>query len=84
MKGRSHTQVISGKILIGQIKARACDWAVEAKIGLGVLERGREEETRRQRRERRTKKEEVEGRWSSSTWSGGTTSSKGFHSWGIA
>lgn len=35
--------MISGESLIGQIKARVCDWAVEGKVGLGVLERRREE-----------------------------------------
>ena len=31
------TQVISSEILIGQIKARACDWEVEGKVELEVL-----------------------------------------------
>jgi hypothetical protein len=31
MRRRSHTQVVSGEILIGQIKARACEWVVEGK-----------------------------------------------------
>ena len=46
-------------------------------MGLEVLER------RRQKRERKEEDEEVEGRWSRTTWLGGATSSKGSHSWGI-
>jgi hypothetical protein len=44
------TQVISGEILIGQIKARACDWEVEGKVELEVLEKEKEE--RKGRRDR--------------------------------
>ena len=80
MSRGSHTQVISCEplpILTGQIKARACDWAVEGKVGLEVLER------RRQKRERKEEDEEVEGRWSRTTWPGGATSSKGSPSWGM-
>ena len=62
-------------ILTGQIKARACDWAVEGKVELKRLG------------ERKgggmTEEEEVEGRWSRTTWPGEATSSKGSHSWGI-
>ena len=45
-------------ILTGQIKARACDWAVEGKGGAGSLrgERGR----RKRDRERKMEEEEVE------------------------
>ena len=71
-------------ILTGQVKARACDRAVEGKGGAGgfrEVERGRRKG--RQRRERRMEEEEVEGRWSRSTRPGGTASSKGSHSWGI-
>ena len=44
-RSRSNTQVISGSILIVQIKARACHWAVEGKGGAeGFLEKGEKEE----------------------------------------
>ena len=53
-------------ILNGQIKTRACDWAVEEKGGAGGFregeEREEERERRRQRRERKTEEEEMEGR----------------------
>ena len=42
-------------ILTGQIKARACDWAVEGKGGAGGF---REEEEKKE--ERKTEEEEVE------------------------
>jgi hypothetical protein len=45
MRSRSHTQVMSDKILIGEIKARACDWAVEGK--------GRAESFRKRQRKKR-------------------------------
>ena len=48
------------------------------RVGLGVLER-----EEKKRRKRRMKKEEVEGRWSRTTWLGEAASSKGSHSWGI-
>lgn len=53
-------------ILNGQIKAGADDWAVEGKGGTG---RGKAME-----------EEEVEGRWSKTTWPGGAASSKGSQS----
>ena len=59
----------------------------KGKVGLEVLEREEEKEeegeTRIQRRERKTEEEEVEGRWSRTTWPGEATSSKGSHSWKI-
>ena len=70
MRSRTHTQVISLSlifILTGQIKTQANDRALEVKGGTGGL---REEE-------------EVEGRWSRTTWPEGTASDKGSHSWGI-
>jgi hypothetical protein len=53
---------------------------VEGKVKLEVLEKDVEEkkERRREGRERR-KEEEVEGRWSKSTWPKGTASNKEFH-----
>ena len=63
--------------MIGQWKGR---------VGLEVLEGGREEggeETRKCGRPRKTEEEEVGGRWSRTTWPGEATSSKGSHSWGI-
>lgn len=71
-------------ILTGQVKARACDRAVEGKGGAGgfrEVERGRRKG--RQRRERRMEEEEVEGRWNRCTWPGKATSNKGPHSEGI-
>ena len=55
-------------ILTGQIKARACDWAVEGKGGLEVIESGEG---------KKREEEEVEGRWSRTTWSEEALSSKG-------
>lgn len=71
-------------ILTGQTEARACDWTVEGKVGLGVLEREkrREEEGRQGDEEREEDKDEVEGRWSRSMWLGEATSSKGSRIWG--
>ena len=50
----------------------------KGKVGMEVLERERKEEkeTRRWRRERRMEKEGAEGRWSRSTWPGGTKESR--------
>ena len=51
---RSHTQVISLNllpILTGQIKARACDWAVEGK-GVKEWRKGEEAEEEGQRKKR--------------------------------
>lgn len=73
-------------ILTCKIKTRARDRAVEGKGGLKVLDTDREKggrETRRGRRERKTEEEEVEGKWSRSTWPRETTSCKGFRRWGI-
>lgn len=45
-------------ILTGQTEARACDWTVEGKVGLGVLEREKRRRRRgdkEMRRERKTK-----------------------------
>ena len=76
---RSHTQVISVEVLIGQIKARACDWAVEGK---GRAGRGRERKRKKRREEKRQRTEgEEDGgrrgrRWSRLMWPGGTASSK--------
>jgi hypothetical protein len=49
-------------ILTGQIKTRACDRAVEGKVGLEVLESGD-----KGKRKKKTEEEEVEGRWSRTT-----------------
>ena len=59
-RSRSHTQVMPGKILIGQIKARACDWAVEGKHSAESFRGGREGERREERRTQGTKMEEEE------------------------
>ena len=56
-------------ILTGQIKARACDWAVEGKGGAGGFRVGEE------RKER--------DKWSRTTWPGESANCKEFHSWGI-
>ena len=64
------TQVISLKILpilTCQIKARTAGWTVEGKGVMGGLK----------------EEEEVEGKWSRTTWPGETASSKESHSWGI-
>lgn len=56
------TQVWPGEILIGQIRLEpVCDWTVEGKVELRVLERGKRETEKRagQRME-----EEGRGRWS--------------------
>ena len=53
--------------LTGQIKARACDWAVEGKGGAGGF-----------REERKGK--ETEERWSRTTWPREATNNKGSHS----
>ena len=60
-------------ILIGQIKARACDWVMEVKVRLEILKRdkgGRREaeERKKLRRQRKSEEEEVERRWSRTTW----------------
>jgi uncharacterized Fe-S cluster-containing radical SAM superfamily enzyme len=41
-RSRSHTQVMSGKNLNGQIKASACDWVVEGKDRTESFGEGRE------------------------------------------
>jgi hypothetical protein len=66
-------------ILTGQIKARASGWAVKRKGRAGGFREG--ERGRRRRRE--MEEEEVEGRWSRTTWPGEAASSKGSHSQGI-
>jgi hypothetical protein len=61
LRSGSHTQVISCEplpVLTGQIKARACDWAVEGKGGLEVIESGEG---------KKREEEEVEGRWRRTT-----------------
>lgn len=45
-------------VLNGQIKDIDCDWAVEGKRGLEVLESG----VRKEEERKKTKKEEVEGK----------------------
>jgi hypothetical protein len=52
---------------------------VEGKVGLKSFRKNNE----REERERKIEKEEVEGKWSRSTWPRETTSYKGSHSWGI-
>lgn len=55
----------------------------KGKVGLEVLEQGREEgerQTKRKKRQRKTEEKEVEGRWSRITWPGEATNSKGSHS----
>lgn len=77
MRSRSHTQVISVNLLptlTGQIKDRATGWAVEGKGGSRGLREGEERET---------EEEDLEGRWSRTTWPGEATSDKGSHSWRI-
>lgn len=69
-------------ILTGQIKARACDRAMEEKDGAGGFRAGEETkgggQMRRQRRQRKMVKE-VEERWSRTMWPGETTNSKRSH-----
>ena len=67
-------------ILTGQIKAGACDWAVGGKVGDGGL---REWRKSKGQGGTRMEEEEVEGRWSRTTWPGEAASSKGSHSQGI-
>jgi hypothetical protein len=45
-------------ILTGQIKARACDWAVEGKVELEVLERGEEGKEEREEEEMEEREED--------------------------
>lgn len=78
MRSRSHTQVISLNllpILTGRMKAGADQW----------LDNGRERwdwRSQRQGGERETEDdEEVEGRWSETTWPGEAANNKGSHSW---
>ena len=53
----------------------------KGKVGLEVLEdEGREEG---EEEDRKDEEEDMEGRWSRTTWPGEATSSKGSHSWGI-
>lgn len=72
-------------ILTGQTEARACDWTLEGKVGLGVLERGkrrRRKGDKEMEKREEDKEEEVEGRWSRSVWLGEAASSKGSCIWG--
>ena len=70
-----------GKILIRQIKAKACDWAVEGKSsGRKVFEKGEKEEDGGKKWEMRWRMEGEEdgerrgGRWSRPMWPGAATS----------
>jgi hypothetical protein len=63
-----------------QIKGRASDWAVGGKVELKSIGVEGREEQRRRRRWKEDEKEEVEGRWSRSTWLG-ETSYMGSHRW---
>jgi len=57
---------MSGEILISQIKARACDWALEGKVKLKVLEKGEK---------KRGEMENGGRRWRRTTWPGGARDS---------
>ena len=59
-----------------QIKARACECTVEGKGGGGGFREGEE-----RKEERKMEEEEVEGRWSRTTWPGEAISNKGFQTW---
>ena len=70
-------------ILTGQIKLRACDWAVEGKGRAGGFREGQERKERGRRRWRRQSKMDdkgVEGSWRRTTWPAEVTSNNGFHS----
>lgn len=73
MRSRSCTQVMSGKILTGQIKGRACDWAVGGKGRTESFREGREGRRRKEKTEDGGRKRD--GRWSRPTWPGVAASS---------
>lgn len=76
--------MISGEILIGQIKAKACNWTVEEKGRAESFREGRE----------RGRREELEDigrtKWRRKRWkteqtrvASGARSSQGLHSWAV-
>ena len=68
MRSRSHIQVILGEILVGQINARSCDWAVEGKGRAETIREGREEGGKTENGGRRLRKKRLKTEQTHNVW----------------